>query len=115
MTHSSQLTAWCKIFFLLFEIPFISAKQNGLPMHSQLALTEYESLNLAPLILLDPVQSRGLAICSNREQEQNARSIFLGTCFLTRPAATLLPKNSCRRPSSAYKPDRATAQAVKLP
>ena len=41
----------------LFEIPasFISAKQNGQPMHSQLALTEHASLNLAPLILLDPV------------------------------------------------------------
>ena len=26
-------------------------------MHSQLALTEHVSLNLAPLILLDPVQS----------------------------------------------------------
>ena len=35
----------------------ISAKQNGQPMHSQLALTEPVSLNLAPLILLDPVES----------------------------------------------------------
>ena len=39
-----------------FEIPrLISAEQNGQPMHSQLALTEHGSLNLAPLILLDPV------------------------------------------------------------
>ena len=36
----------------------ISAKQNGQPMHSQLALTEHASLNLAPLILLDPVKVR---------------------------------------------------------
>ena len=34
-----------------------SAKQNGQPMHSQLALTEHASLNLAQLILLDPVLS----------------------------------------------------------
>ena len=48
-------TVWCKKIFPLFEIPLISAKQNGQPMHSQLALTEHVSLNLAPLILLDPV------------------------------------------------------------
>ena len=41
---------------LVWNSRLISAKQNGLPMHSQLALTEHVSLNLAPLILLDPVR-----------------------------------------------------------
>ena len=44
--------------FPLFENSRLnSSKQNGQPMHSQLALTENVSLNLAPLILLDPVLS----------------------------------------------------------
>ena len=44
-----------KIFPPVWNSRLISAKQNGQPMHSQLALTEHVSLNLAPLILLDPV------------------------------------------------------------
>ena len=44
-----------KIFPPVWNSRLISAKQNGQPMHSQLAPTEHVSLNLAPLILLDPV------------------------------------------------------------
>ena len=42
-----------KIFSPVWNSRLMSAKQNGQPMHSQLALTEHVSLNLAPLILLD--------------------------------------------------------------
>ena len=44
-----------KFFPPVWNFRLISAKQNGQPMHSQLALMEHASLNLAPLILLDPV------------------------------------------------------------
>ena len=44
-----------KSFPPVWNSRLISAKQNGQPMYSQLALTEPVSLNLAPLILLYPV------------------------------------------------------------
>ena len=44
-----------KLFPPVRNFRLISAKQNGQPMHSQLALTEHASLNLALLILLDPI------------------------------------------------------------
>ena len=43
------------LFSPVWNSHLISAKQNDQPMHSQLALTEHASLNLAPLILLGPV------------------------------------------------------------
>ena len=46
-----------KSFPPVWNSRLISAKQNGQPMHSQLALTEHVSLNLASLILLDPVKA----------------------------------------------------------
>ena len=50
-------TAWCiKRFPPVWNFRLISAKQNGQSMHSQLALTELASLNLAPWILLGSVQ-----------------------------------------------------------
>ena len=52
-----QLQRGAKKFPPVWNSRLISAKQNGRPMHSQLALTEHASLNLAPLILLDPVRS----------------------------------------------------------
>ena len=51
------LQSGAKNFSRCLKFCLISAKQNGQPMHSQLALTEHVSLNLAPLILLDPVLS----------------------------------------------------------
>ena len=49
------------------------ARKNGQPMHSQLALTEHASLNLAPLILPDPVS---LYVC---EIHENSRPLlYLG-------------------------------------
>ena len=53
--HAQQYSVVQKEFPPVWNCRLISAKQNGQPMHSQLALTEHVSLNLAPLILLDPV------------------------------------------------------------
>ena len=60
-----------KIFPPVWNSRLISAKKNGQPMHSQLALTEHVSLNLAPLILLDPVQCSFRRLCVCYEQKTN--------------------------------------------
>ena len=55
--YTFHIQRGAKKFPLVWNSRLISAKQNGQPMYSQLALTEHASLNLAPLILLDPVIS----------------------------------------------------------
>ena len=55
-------------------------------MHSQLALTEHVSLNLAPLILLDPVHVR-FSDDDNEPSEAN-RPISLGNVNMEAPDMT---------------------------
>ena len=63
----------------LFEFPSALLPANlGQPMHSQLALTELPSLNLAPFILLNPVRT---AISEGRRN----------TCIEEREEAPSLP------------------------